>query len=240
MERTFAFGANIADMVLGKASVSAARAGDAATHRLGTLRPWKSQLHCCRLVGFVVALVAAPAGVSGAFLLLPFQVSVLGITGTSVTATNLVYNLAATPGGLVRYWQEQQMDWPLVLNITAGSLPGVLIGSILRVTVFGSPVVFKAFVGMMLVALAIKLFVDILVARRRMPASKGEHGRASVVVVSLVVGVVGGIYGIGGGSIVAPYLVAIVGRSVYRVAGAALCATFVTSLVGVIAFQALA
>lgn len=36
-------------------------------------------------------------GISGVFLLMPFQMSVLGYAGPSASATNLVFNLFATP-----------------------------------------------------------------------------------------------------------------------------------------------
>lgn len=48
---------------------------------------------------FVIAVPARPAGISGAVLLLPFQVSVLGTPSPAVTPTNLLYNVVATPGG---------------------------------------------------------------------------------------------------------------------------------------------
>jgi hypothetical protein len=51
------------------------------------------------------------------------------------------------------------------------------------------------------------------------------------------VGIIGGIYGIGGGSMVAPFFVAIVGLPVYTVAGASLMGTFITSIAGVVFFQ---
>jgi len=54
------------------------------------------------------------------------------------------------------------------------------------------------------------------------------------------VGIAGGIYGIGGGSIVAPFFVAILGLPVYAVAGAALMGTFITSVAGVVFYQVLA
>ncbi len=50
-----------------------------------------------------------------------------------------------------------------------------------------------------------------------------------------VVGVIGGIYGIGGGSILAPLIVG-AGRSPKTVAPATLASTFVTSIVGVATF----
>ena len=51
---------------------------------------------------FVIAAVTTPAGVSGAVLLLPFQVSVLGTPRPAVTPTNLLYNVVATPGAIWR------------------------------------------------------------------------------------------------------------------------------------------
>jgi hypothetical protein len=45
------------------------------------------------LAAFGIAVTATPAGISGAVLLLPFQVSVLGTPSPAVTPTNLLYNL---------------------------------------------------------------------------------------------------------------------------------------------------
>lgn len=57
---------------------------------------------------------------------------------------------------------------------------------------------------------------------------------------SLLVGIVGGIYGIGGGAIIAPFFVTFFRLPVYTVAGAALMGTFVTSVAGVAFYQAIA
>ena len=59
-----------------------------------------------------------------------------------------------------------------------------------------------------------------------------------LVVLSAAVGCVGGIYGIGGGSILAPILIGS-GRQPSQVAPAALASTFVTSVAGVITFTIL-
>jgi uncharacterized membrane protein YfcA len=53
------------------------------------------------VAAYVIAVVSTPAGISGAVLLLPFQVSVLGTPSPSVTPTNLLYNVVSTPGGAV-------------------------------------------------------------------------------------------------------------------------------------------
>jgi len=59
-----------------------------------------------------------------------------------------------------------------------------------------------------------------------------------LIALSAAVGCVGGIYGIGGGSILAPILIGS-GRSAVEVAPAALASTFVTSVGGVITFTIL-
>ena len=53
------------------------------------------------VAAFVLATLASPVGVSGAVLLLPFQVSVLGTPSPAVTPTNLLYNIVATPGACI-------------------------------------------------------------------------------------------------------------------------------------------
>ena len=65
------------------------------------------------VVAFVVSFFTSMGGVSGAFLLLPFQVSVLGFTSPAVSSTNLVYNIVAIPSGVYRYIKEGRMAWPL-------------------------------------------------------------------------------------------------------------------------------
>ena len=72
-------------------------------------------------------------GISGAVLLLPFQVSVLGTPSPAVTPTNLLYNVIATPGALYRYCRQHQTGGRLALLLTGGTLPGVIAGSVIRV-----------------------------------------------------------------------------------------------------------
>ena len=47
------------------------------------------------LTAFGISFFMSMGGVSGAFLLLPFQMSFLGFTNPSVSATNQVYNVVA-------------------------------------------------------------------------------------------------------------------------------------------------
>ena len=113
------------------------------------------------IVAFVVSFFTSMGGVSGAFLLLPFQVSVLGFTSPAVTPTNLVYNIVAIPSGVYRYVKEGRMAWPLAWVIIAGTLPGVFFGAIFRIKYLPDPRHFKFFVGCVLLYIALRLLYDL-------------------------------------------------------------------------------
>jgi uncharacterized membrane protein YfcA len=81
--------------------------------------------------GFVIALITTPAGVSGAVLLLPVQLSVLNVPSLAVTPTNLVFNVVAVPGGLLGFWRERRLFNSLSALLIAGTLPGVILGAIM-------------------------------------------------------------------------------------------------------------
>ena len=190
------------------------------------------------VAAYVVAVLATPAGISGAVLLLPFQVSVLGTPSPAVTPTNLLYNVVATPGALYRYWRQHQTGGRLALVLIAGTLPGVIAGSVIRVELLPSPRVFDLVVAAVLVPLGIWLALT----RPSRPQDPDRPARLIpvpvLVILAAAVGCVGGIYGIGGGSILAPILIGS-GRRPAEVAPAALASTFVTSVAGVITFTIL-
>jgi uncharacterized membrane protein YfcA len=184
---------------------------------------------------YLIATITTPAGISGAVLLLPFQVSVLGTPSPSVTPTNLLYNIIATPGALYRYWRQGQTGGRLALVLIAGTLPGVIAGSVIRVKLIPGPHVFDLVIAAVLIPLGCWLALS----RTDGPDRRVRLIPAPVLVVlAAVVGCVGGIYGIGGGSILAPVLIGS-GRKPSEVAPAALAATLVTSVAGVITFTLL-
>ncbi len=221
-------------------------------------------------VAFVVSFFTSMAGVSGAFLLLPFQMSVLNYTSPSVSGTNQLFNIVATPSGVWRYIKEKRMVWPLTWAVIIGTLPGVLIGAWLRVEYLPNPKSFKFFAGLVLLYIGTRLLTDAIKSKSRESRAGAARSAQSteftvsgtrfslrqveflfggqrysfsvpgVVLLCFIVGVIGGIYGIGGGAIIAPFFVTFFHLPVYAVAGAALMGTFVTSVAGVIVYQMLA
>ena len=190
------------------------------------------------LAAFGIAAAATPAGISGAVLLLPFQVSVLGTPSPAVTPTNLLYNVVATPGALYRYRRQHQTGGRLAVLLTGGTLPGVIAGSVIRVELIPGPKIFDLVISGVLLPLGAWLTVSRATGQAD-SARPPRHIPSPVLVgIACLVGCVGGIYGIGGGSILAPVLIG-AGRLAADVAPAALASTFVTSLAGVVTFTVL-
>jgi hypothetical protein len=186
---------------------------------------------------FAIAVLATPAGISGAVLLLPFQVSVLGTPSPAVTPTNLLYNVVATPGALFRYWRQGQTGGRLALALIAGTLPGVVAGSVIRVELLPGDRVFDFVVAAVLLPLGLWLALTSITPTREARPTQTIPAPA-LIALAVAVGCVGGIYGIGGGSILAPVLIG-TGRPPKDVAPAALASTFVTSVAGVATFAVL-
>jgi len=113
------------------------------------------------LVALVVSFFTSMGGVSGAFLLLPFQMSFLNFTSPSVSATNFVFNIVAIPSGVYRYLKEGRMAWPLTWVVIIGTLPGVFIGYYLRVLYLPDPRAFKLFVGCVLLYIGVRLIYEL-------------------------------------------------------------------------------
>jgi uncharacterized membrane protein YfcA len=197
--------------------------------------PWEWPVGA--ICAFALAIVTTPAGVSGAVLLLPIQLSVLHVPSPAVTPTNLLYNVASTPGGLLRFSQEGRLISPLTRLLVLGTLPGVIVGAIIRVQWLSGSHAFMYVASVVLLPLGLWLLLGAQRIPRDRPTPTTRTNRI-IWALSLVVGIVGGIYGIGGGSLLAPILLA-GGFSAYEVAPATITATFLTSVVGVVTYQVL-
>lgn len=241
------------------------------------------------LISLIISFFTSMSGISGAFLLLPFQMSVLNYTAPSVSGTNHVFNIVAIPSGVYRYIKEGRMAWPLTWVVIAGTLPGVFVGYYLRVLYLPDQRTFKLFVGIVLLYIGVRLFTELLGGTKKPSAGanaleekfkaraaeiRKEQGSriaagipAEAVVktisvslkkveyafwgerfsfntlgmfsLSLMVGIIGGAYGIGGGAIIAPFCVAFFHLPIYTIAGATLMGTFITSVAGALFFSVL-
>ena len=126
------------------------------------------------LAAMGISFVTSMGGLSGAFLLLPFQMSFLGYTSPGVSATNHLFNVLACPGGIVRYAREGRLLWPLALTVAVGTLPGIVLGSLIRVYWLPDESRFKVFAGLLLLWIFWRMFRDRAGPPR--PPARGRHG----------------------------------------------------------------
>ncbi|MDR2820908.1 MAG: sulfite exporter TauE/SafE family protein [Desulfovibrio sp.] len=221
------------------------------------------------ITGFYISIFTSVGGISGAFLLLPFQMSVLGYTNPSVSATNQLYNVVAIPSGVCRFVREKRMVWPLTLAVAVGTLPGVFIGAYIRVAWLPDPKLFKLFAACVLLYIGGKIVRNLAAKNADPPRAASSYiihdkgGGANpdftvavkefslrriaytfqgelhqcpttgIFVLSFLVGIIGGTYGIGGGAIIAPFFVSFFRLPVHTISGATLMGTFLTSIAGV-------
>ncbi|MBM2816365.1 MAG: hypothetical protein HW421_3127 [Ignavibacteria bacterium] len=114
------------------------------------------------VAAFIISFFTSMGGISGAIFLLPFQVSVLGITAPNVSATNFAFNIFAIPGGVYRYFKEGRICLPILWVILAGTIPGLFIGTYMRQTVFLEQNTFKLFCGFVLLLVALRMVSELL------------------------------------------------------------------------------
>ncbi len=190
------------------------------------------------VAAYVIAVLATPAGVSGAVLLLPFQVSVLGyaqpvcdtdqpVVQRGRNSRSAVPVLAAAPDGRSPGPGAHRRD--IARGHRRVGYPGGAVArtSCLRLGDIGRADAAGCLAGVVPSSSPARVRPPGPADPRPSPCGLGGRG-----------GVCRGKYGIGGGSILAPILIGS-GRRPAEVAPAALASTFVTSVAGVITFTIL-
>lgn len=205
------------------------------------------------IIMFLISSIVSPAGVSGAFVLLPFQMSVLNYTAPGVSGTNFIYNIVSIPLGAYQYFKEKRFSWTLLFLFILGTVPGIFLGYWIRVKYLPNPVYFKVFVGLVLLYLGIRCLYDakkkdvtkkrqekMEITKERFSILSSEiitkdqkinFSNVAIILPSLLTGVIGGAYGIGGGAIMSPYCITVLKLPVYIVGGATLISTWVSSVI---------
>jgi uncharacterized membrane protein YfcA len=108
----------------------------------------------------------------------------------------VLFNIVAVPGALLRYRQGSQLVGPLTRRL----VPGVVLGAGVRVFAVPGPREFRLVVAAVLLPLGLWLCARAFLPIRRQPSAR------LILALGVAAGTVGGIYGIGGGSILGPVL----------------------------------
>lgn len=163
----------------------------------------RSFLTRAAIVGIGAGAVSGLFGVGGGILIVPGLILVMHMDQRLAHGTSLAAVLPISLASLVGYLAEGEVDWAVVVPLSAGAVAGALVGTKLlhvlphRATGFG-------FVAVILVT-AVRLLTDGGIADGRSPLDVASV--VALVVTGLLTGILAGLFGVGGGVIMVPAMV---------------------------------
>ncbi len=173
-----------------------------ARHGRGPLSPLDA--FALFLAGAAASVFGSLVGLGGGFVIIPVLRVFFAVGPAQAAGTSLVLVLANTAAATVGYLRDGKVDLRLGVTLTAGALPGSILGA-LAVHRF-SPAGFDAAYGVVLVTLAV------LTLRRRGVVSRpaGErnfmHRPPVGLGAGLVLGFISSLFGVGGSIVLVPLL----------------------------------
>lgn len=181
----------------------------------------------CIVIGIVTAFIGSLIGLGGGVILIPsllflFQVSsdFAWATPQTIVGISLIVMIFTALSSTISYFKKGRVDYKTGLLLLTGSIPGGIFGSWLNQFIEGEK--FSLYFGILMIILSL-LF---LVKRKTAPEKVNKNSRSFQVdgqtyhysvsiwmgfIVSLFVGILSGLFGIGGGSIMVPLMILLFG-----------------------------
>jgi len=166
------------------------------------------------LGGLLAGLLVGLTGMGGAVIVTPMLVLVFGVPPAAAISSDLVAAAATKPVGAWVHIRAGTVHWKLVGWISAGSVPGVLIGTAIFSAVHATPdaeATLRTLIGVVVLVALAAMIAKNLVARRaaRTQATVHIHQGTElavrvlpVVAAGAVVGLIVGLTSVGSGSLV--------------------------------------
>lgn len=176
----------------------------------------------CVLIAVVSAFIGSLIGLGGGIILIPSLLFMYQISDSFAWATpqiivgiSLIAMIFTAFSSTVSYYKKGRVDYRIGLLLLTGSIPGGIFGSWLNQFVDSDK--FTLYFGLLMITLSLSFLI-----KRKQPASgsNDETYRYKVsfwpaFIISLIVGVLSGLFGIGGGSIMVPAMILLFGLPVH-------------------------
>ncbi|MGY0693264.1 sulfite exporter TauE/SafE family protein [Virgibacillus sp. FSP13] len=183
----------------------------------------------CILIGVITAFVGSLIGLGGGIILIPSLLFLYHYSDMFAWATpqiivgiSLVVMVVTALSSSISYFKKGRVDYKTGLLFLAGSIPGGIFGSWLNQYINAEH--FSVYFGILMVALSLlflikrrpKSTVDGNNKNKRTFKVDGETYQYTVsfwsaFILSLIVGMLSGLFGIGGGSIMVPAMIILFG-----------------------------
>ncbi len=168
------------------------------------------------LVGAFVGILIGMSGMGGGVALLPILIFGLGVPAITAVGSAAAFNAFTKISASWVHWRNKTVNWPLVIALAAGSLPGTLLGALLlghMRSVYGSEVntILRTFIGILLVCIPAFLLIQGRVEKffkiRKRPPNELFP---AIVAIGLVAGFLVGVSSVGSGSVIMALLLTFV------------------------------
>ncbi|MBI1351554.1 MAG: TSUP family transporter [Actinomycetales bacterium] len=165
------------------------------------------------LGGLIAGLMVGLTGMGGAALVTPMLVLVFGVSPAVAVSSDVVASAIMKPVGAMVHIRARTVHWGLVAWLSAGSIPGVLLGTLVFAKVLGTDAAgdtIRTWVGWVLILAVLAMIAKIWVARRAsgMRAALLTAGtdmpvrRGPTLLLGVFVGLLVGMTSVGSGSLV--------------------------------------
>lgn len=194
-------------------------------------RPTVPRILLMVLTGAIGGTFSGALGVGGGIVMVPLMMSVLGFDQRRAAATSLAAIVLSATSGTITYGLGGHTDWLAGILLGAGGVVGSLIGARL-LKVLPIAVLRWGFIAL-LVLIAVRM-VTVLPER----GEQLELGLATglgLVVTGVAMGILAGMFGIGGGVLIVPLLITVFGVSDLVAKGTSLLAMIPISISGSVA-----
>ncbi|WP_042142950.1 sulfite exporter TauE/SafE family protein [Paucisalibacillus sp. EB02] len=203
----------------------------------------------CLFIGILTAFVGSLVGLGGGVILIPcllllhqFVPGFEWATPQAMVGISLITMVFTSLSSSLTYLKEGRVDYKTAILFLTGSIPGSMIGSWLNQ--FMDTEVFSLYFGFLIIIISFLFFFKRTSKRKNVTGNNirvfqinGEKYQYSVstpfaFLLSLIVGTLSGLFGIGGGSIMVPAMILLFGFPVHIATATSMFMIFFVSIIG--------
>jgi uncharacterized membrane protein YfcA len=191
------------------------------------------------LIGLTASILSGLLGIGGGAILIPALTCLLGFNQHRAHGTSLAVMGPVVLFTALYYASHGNVDWPAAIELAAGGVVGASIGA--RFACRLSAVHLRRYFGILLVVISLKMMYDFAAAYMAVApqvshlpviAPSSFAGGLAMFFIGVGVGVMSGIFGVGGGIIMIPVLVLLLGYPQILAQGISLAVIIPVSISG--------
>jgi uncharacterized membrane protein YfcA len=185
------------------------------------------------MLGFFIGALGTLVGVGGGFILVPIFLLVFHYTPQQAIGTSLTVVFFNALSGTVAYIRQKKVYYDAAIRFSLATLPGAVLGSYLS-HYFNSQIFYISF-GLLLMIIAVLLYFRSRSESEQVcNLEEFRYNRTLGTLISLLVGFLSSIFGIGGGIIHVPSMICLLGFSTHTATATSHFVLAVSSFFGVV------